>query len=148
MSCLNIELIAEKTKHTWFYFLMLEGIVTEQLWTVSHHFCAACSFLPWVTSNSFSTSHGTLLITVQWGWLYRQIIPSITFPHADVFHDLLRTRWQLPCNNHCLPSLGARTTGFWVKVVHNWNPIPGAQSFMDVAPGWAFLTFLLPDWEN
>lgn len=35
----------KKAKHICFYFLLLEGIVSEQLWTVSHCFCVACSFL-------------------------------------------------------------------------------------------------------
>lgn len=35
----------KKAKHTCFYFLLLEGIVSEELWTVSHCFCVACSFL-------------------------------------------------------------------------------------------------------
>lgn len=104
---------------------------------VSHHFSAACSFLPWAASKSLSLlwclAHHCAV-----GCFHRQTEPSTTFPHSDVFHASRRTRGQLWYNNHRLPSFGARTTGFGSRWCVLGALLVEHSVLLDVAPGWHF----------
>lgn len=127
--------VLRKTKHTCFYFLMLEGIVPEQLWVITS--LQPALFCHELHPRTF-LSCGTLLTTVQWAVSTGR--PSPLPPFHTLMSSMLHGEPEDSCDViiTIFPLLGPGQQALGSKWCVLGALLVEHSVLLDVAPGWHF----------